>query len=103
MKFLPELCSELDSVQTIRKIVVGKYEVGPDHPSCHQIQRRDAIARCCRAMTFALKESLKQLANLGIVINYKDLASAVNRCDGPVIQTTPDGVPAAVPFYQAGA
>lgn len=89
MKFLPKLRGELDSGQTVGEIIVGEYKVGSNHPACHQVQRRVAVARRCRVMTFALEESLKQLTNLRIVIDDKDFADAVDRCDGPVIQNRP--------------
>src|SRR5579863_2071317 len=85
MEFFPQLRNELDSVQAIGKTVVGEYEVGPNDASCHEIQCRDAITRCCRAMTLAFQESLKQFANLGIVVDDKDLASVVGRRDGASI------------------
>ncbi len=69
MKFLPKLRSELKPVQAIGEIVVGEYEVGPDRPSFHQVQRCNAIDRCCRAMALVLEENLKELAHLWIIVN----------------------------------
>ena len=85
MKFLSQLCDELDSVQAIGKTVVSKYEIGPNRAACHQIQRCDAVARCCRTMTFAFKGSLKKFAHLRIIVDDKDLADAVRRCNGLVV------------------
>ena len=96
MKFLPQLRSELEPVHAVGKIVVGEYEVGPDRPSCHQIQRRDAVARCCRAMAFVLEESSSSSRTSGSSSTTRIVASAVSTSDGPVIRIMPTDVQVAV-------
>ena len=81
MKLLPKLCSELKPVHAIGKIVVGKDEIRPDRPSRHQIQRCDAVGRCCRAMALVLEEDLEEFAHLRIILDDQDRASAASICD----------------------
>ena len=62
----------LQPVHAVRQIVVRENKVGPDDPSCHQIQCCDAVWRGRRAIALVLEEEFEQFAHLGIVLDDQD-------------------------------
>ena len=103
MKLLPQLRGDLKPVHAVRQIVVREDEVGPDRPSRHQFQRRDAVRRCRRAMAFVLEEKLEELAHFGIVLDDQDRAGAASSLRRPVIACRADGVRVAAPRPLGGS
>ena len=83
---LAQLRGDLEPVHTVRQIVVGQDKIGSDHPSRHQLQRRDAVGRRRYAWPSSSSSSSSSSRTSGIVLDDQDrcrCGRAVRRCRRP--------------------
>lgn len=69
VKFLPQLCDELEAVEAIGKVVVRDNEVRPDGPANNEFEGCNAVTRRRGAMALFLQQEFENFAYVGIVLD----------------------------------